>query len=440
MSSQSSLCYLRSLHVRRRCATAVFALLITACSQGPATPDAANDGAANADSADGADRTDGGSNVDGASDARADATLQDAADVTSPSDSGADSAQSDASMDARTDASDASADAMADSGGGDAAVLHPRWLASVEQEGPRPALYIQRPDGTERRRLRFDRVTNTIPENDDPVLNVSDDRIIAMPFMTFSPNGAYLAVVLSVAHDESQIVVLDVAAGTGRVASLNMQYIMGPPAWSADSNTLAYAMNVGLPITARLELFTTTLSTLAVHRVTNTGGIPNIGNGVGLRTRIASDGALLFGVTDGEGPAPLFDRLTGIRRSLLDGTLSNLERSMTGMAFEAARNSTHVLVARRLAVAPDGSIDAQLVLRNMTTMTERVLLPHGPIADAQFDSNDTYAKALTDRYDVGSDTHGYEWHVINVASGATESFVVPRAASAAIRTELYIGP
>lgn len=415
--------------------SAALALLVAACSQGPATPDAGQDGALDADRADGAIDADGAASADSAIDARSDGGADGAID-------GSDAA-TDAPMDARTDASGASdggADVSSDSGGGDAATLHPRWLASVEQEGPRPALYIQRPDGAERRRLRFDRVTNTIPENDDPVLAVSDDRIIAMPYLTFSPNGAYLAVVLSVAHDESQVVVLDVAAGTGRVASLNMQYVMGPPAWSADGNTLAYAMNVGLPITARLELFTTTLSTMTVRRVTNTGGIANIGNGVGLRTRIAADGALLFGVTDGEGPAPLFDALTGVRRSLLDGTLSNLERSITGMAFEPARNSTHVLLARRLGVAPDGSVDAELVLHNMTAAGDRVLLPHGPIVDAQFDSNDTHAKALTDRYDVGSDTHSYEWHVINVGSGAVESFAVPRAAAAATRTELYIGP
>ncbi|MFO0557847.1 MAG: hypothetical protein U0269_07490 [Polyangiales bacterium] len=423
----ASMVRFRSVSTRVAC---VSLALVAACSQGPSGGDAASDASPDAS-------RDVISSADSAADAMVDAAVSDGADA-SARDSAADGAMDsaiDASADAAVDSGrDASADAPTDAG-----ALRPLWLATVEQEGPRPALYVQRPDGTERRRLRFDRVTNSIPDNVDPVLEVRDDRIIAMPYLTFSPDGGQLAVVLSVAHDESQIIVLDLAAGTGRVASLNMQYIMGPAAWSADGNTLAYAMNVALPITQRLDLFTTTLSTMAVRRVTNTNGVPGIGNGIGLRTRVAGDGTLLFGVSTGDTGAPLFDRITGVRRSLLDGTISDVALSITGMAHEASRDRASVLVARHTSVGGDGTFDAQLVLRSASAGAERTLLASGQIIAAEFDATDRYALGLIDHWTAASDVHSYEWRVVEIATGAVESVEIPRVASAAITSALYVG-
>lgn len=409
--------------VSLRARVACLSFVLAACSQGPSPSDASSDARPDAD-ADAANVQDSAS--DASSSDGADASSRDDAAMDAASDSGAD-----ASRDATADASDSS-----DAG---AARLRPLWLATVEQEGARPALYLQRPDGTERRRLRFDRVTDSVPENMDPVVDVRDSAIIAMPYLTFSPDGSKLAVVLSVAHDESQIVVLDLATGAGRVSSLDVQYIMGPAAWSSDGATLAYAMNVALPITQRLDLFVTTLATSTVRRVTTANGIPGIGNGIGLRSRIASDGTLLFGVSTGDSGPPLSDRITGVRRSLLDGTLSDVALSITGMAHEASRDRARVLVARKIAVGGDGTFDSQLVLRDATSGAERVLLPHGQIIGAEFDTTDRYALALIDHWTPASDTHPYEWNVVEIATGDVVSVEIPRVASAAITSALHVG-
>ena len=144
-------------------------------------------------------------------------------------------------------------------------------LAIVEWEGRFPALYLQDADGGNRVRVRFTNVHDRIEGNYPPaLLPVSDETLVAIGRPKWSPDGQQLAVVVSVAYDQSQVVVMNADGRQIRTESPNGQIIMGDVDWSPDSRSIAYVMST-LPRALGVDLFVTDLVKERVQRLTTDG-------------------------------------------------------------------------------------------------------------------------------------------------------------------------
>lgn len=152
-----------------------------------------------------------------------------------------------------------------------ASALRTDRLATVEWEGRFPRLYLQDADGANRVRVRFENVHDKIEGNwPAEFLPVNDQSVIAMSNPAWSPDGQQLAVVVSVAYDQSQVIVMNADGRQLRTESINGQVIMGRVDWSPDSRRIAYAMSTQ----ARgqgVDLFVTDLVTERVRRLTTDG-------------------------------------------------------------------------------------------------------------------------------------------------------------------------
>jgi hypothetical protein len=144
-------------------------------------------------------------------------------------------------------------------------------LATVEWDGPVPALYLQNADGSGRVRVRFADVRDRIDGNYPPeLLPVRDETIIAMGHPKWSPDGQHLAVVVSVAYDQSQVIVMKADGRQLRTESPNGQIIMGDVDWSPDSRRIAYGMSTRAHA-GGVDLFVTDLAKDRVQRLTSEG-------------------------------------------------------------------------------------------------------------------------------------------------------------------------
>ena len=141
-------------------------------------------------------------------------------------------------------------------------------LATIEFEGRFPALYIQNSDGSGRFRVHFENVRDRIAGNYGPdMLPVGDRNILALGPAKWSPDGQQLAVVVSVAFDQSEVVVMNANGLNMRTVSPNSQWIMGDVDWAPDSRAIAYAMSTDF-LGRRGDLFVTDLVKDEVRRVT----------------------------------------------------------------------------------------------------------------------------------------------------------------------------
>lgn len=146
-------------------------------------------------------------------------------------------------------------------------------LATVEQEGRTPALYIQNADGSGRFRVHFTYVSDHVTGNYSPrQLPVTDESIVAIRRVQWSPDGRYLAAIVMPALDASQVVLVGFDGHDMRTVSPNSQYLFADVAWSPDSKRVAYAMSTG-PYASRPDLFYTDLGPDDVHRVTTSGRV-----------------------------------------------------------------------------------------------------------------------------------------------------------------------
>lgn len=144
-------------------------------------------------------------------------------------------------------------------------------LATVEWEGTTPALYIQDADGSNRARVHFEHVHGHVTGNYTPrQLPVTDESLVAIQRLKWSPDGRHLAVIVMPAHHASQVVVVSADGRDIRTVSPNSQYLYGDVEWSPDSRRVAYAMATG-PYGQLPDLFVTDLGPDLVRRVTANG-------------------------------------------------------------------------------------------------------------------------------------------------------------------------
>ncbi|HET9441536.1 MAG TPA: hypothetical protein VFO52_15275 [Longimicrobiales bacterium] len=141
-------------------------------------------------------------------------------------------------------------------------------LATIEWQGATPMLYIQNPDGSDRVRVHFDHVTDHVIGNYPPrLMPVTDESILRITNLKWGPDGRYLAVMLGVASDALQIVLVTTDGRALRTISPNSQYLWGDVDWSPDSRAITYIMATG-PFGRAADIFTTELGRDLVTRVT----------------------------------------------------------------------------------------------------------------------------------------------------------------------------
>jgi hypothetical protein len=245
-----------------------------------------------------------------------------------------------------------------------------RRVALTSRDNGRAALFIQREDGTERQRVHFDGVRDDIPGNlPQELLPVRDDRILAIGPVRWSPDGSQLAVVVTVAFDQSQVVVVDADGGNARAASPNTQIILSNVAWSPDGRSIAYTMST-LPHALGIDVFTTDLLQNRVQRVTTNASL-----GIaGVKLAWSGNAAALFvSRLTGEGGAPLFQPISRIVRiTLASGQQNVVAEGLSGEVFGIATDGAWALLLRHTGTTPTGYLE-QLVRRSLPGGPESLL-------------------------------------------------------------------
>jgi hypothetical protein len=141
-------------------------------------------------------------------------------------------------------------------------------VASIEWEGSTPRLYLQNTDGTDRVRVSFAHVSDHVKGNYSPrLMPVTDESLVRITRVRWSPDGRYLAVIVAPAGDALQVVLVSADGRAMRTVSPNSQYLWGNVDWSPDGSRIAYIMATG-PYGLSPDIFVTTLGADEVTRVT----------------------------------------------------------------------------------------------------------------------------------------------------------------------------
>jgi hypothetical protein len=141
-------------------------------------------------------------------------------------------------------------------------------LASIEWEGSTPRLYLQNLDGTDRVRVSFAHVSDHVQGNYSPrQLPVTDESLMRITRVRWSPDGRYLAVIVAPSSEALQVVLVSADGRAMRTVSPNSQYLWGNVEWSPDASRVAYIMATG-PFGLSPDIFVTKLGSDQVTRVT----------------------------------------------------------------------------------------------------------------------------------------------------------------------------
>ncbi len=233
-------------------------------------------------------------------------------------------------------------------------------VAEVEYQGSEPALFVQSGNGAGRRRIHFDGAANPIAGNGAD-LEVRDDTILAMGPLRWSPDGRRLAVVVTLAFDQSEIMIVDEDGGNATVASVDTQIILSRPDWSADGSKLVYAMST-LPAATGVDAFVTDLAANTVNRLTEGAEL----GGPGGELRFASDGqAVLWSKATPTSDGPLDVPVSAIRQLALGtGVVTDVAGGIPGEIQGIARSGNTAVVARDVELDAGGRI-----VRSLATLT-----------------------------------------------------------------------
>ena len=217
-------------------------------------------------------------------------------------------------------------------------------LATIEHEGFFPALYLQKgADEKGRVRVSFANVHDPIDGNHPlDLLPVDDAHILALGPAKWSPDGQQLAIVVTLAYDQSQVVVMNADGRNIRTASPNSQIVLGDVDWSPDSRRIAYVMST-LPHAGGVDLFVTDLVRDEVVRVTHDGRFSVFDE---YRFDAAGTGLRLTqyeGRTEDE-----VNRVSRVYHASLDGTLTGVPAKVTGNPQGISRDGEWALVIRHV--------------------------------------------------------------------------------------------
>ncbi|MBX6363155.1 MAG: PD40 domain-containing protein [Gemmatimonadetes bacterium] len=264
-------------------------------------------------------------------------------------------------------------------------------VAFVGQEGNQPALYVQAADGTQRRRIHFDGAEDPIPGNFTDLPRLEDANIRALGPVSWSPDGKRLAVVVTLAYDQSEVVVVN-ADGTGaRVASPNTQIILTNVDWSPDGRKLAYGMST-IPEAGGVDVFVTDLETNRVQRLTQGA---NVGGG---HVRFDAAGlGVFYAKSVGERETPVRDRLSRIARVEL-GSLDarTVADSVPGTVEGIARTGAWAMLLRNETAGSGQDEVRQLVREPLAGTAPSILLARGYLVFARLSADDRWALVVSD--------------------------------------------
>lgn len=255
-------------------------------------------------------------------------------------------------------------------------------------------LNVQNLDGTDRSRIHFDGVSDNVPGNLPPfILPVTDQSIRAIGPVRWSPDGSRIAAIVTVAFDQSQVVVMDADGGAKRTASPNTQVIASNVAWSPDGTRIAYAMSTG-PAVSGVDLFMTEIGAGRVTPLTTGASL----GGPGVSIAWSADGtAVLWSLITDTGPAPLFERLSRINRiDIANAQESTVAVDVSGEVHGISTDGVSAVIVRN--VAEDGaSVLREAFVRNLADGTETTLTnTPDAIAWAAFTSGEDRVLIATD--------------------------------------------
>lgn len=147
-------------------------------------------------------------------------------------------------------------------------------------------LYTQNLDGSNRKRIYIRDVEETIT----PIIwgKVNDETIMNRSSPRWSPDGTRIALVVDVATDQSQLIVMDADGRNAKTASPDPQMVGGPD-WSPDGTKIAYTMAISFFGTFT-EIFITDLETDTWQQLTHLS--TQVGNLGG--PRWSDDGKKIF--------------------------------------------------------------------------------------------------------------------------------------------------
>ena len=261
-------------------------------------------------------------------------------------------------------------------------------VAMVELQGARPAFYVQKSDGSERTRIHFTGAIDEVPGNSPLVPDLTDDNILAIRSVKWSPDGTRLAFVATVAADQSEVVVMKADGTDARIVSVNYQYIVGDIDWSPDGTRLAYIMAT-LPSLRGLELFVSdVVGAPRVTKITTNSGYKGLGGTV----RFASNGtAVWISQLTGEGAAPLFEKVSAVYRvELASGEIGVIKENIVGEVQAVAHNGAWALVLRHNSIA-NGVYDDRLLSVSVmaTSPGERTIANGGSLDYARLTADDS---------------------------------------------------
>ncbi len=255
----------------------------------------------------------------------------------------------------------------------------PGTVALVTFTGTKPNLFIQNIDGGQTQQIHFNGAVDPIPGNSPLVPALTDANLLALSNMSWSPDGRKMALVATVAFDQSEVVVMNADGSSPRIASVNQQIILSPVDWSADQRYLAYAMST-LGGARGVEIFTTDLDQNVVRKLT-TGS--NFG-GTGASIRLNTDASrVYFSRANGDVSAPVANKLSELRAVDLAGNVQLVAQGIVGEINAIARDGSFVILLRNATLRSAGSFDRQLVKRMIATGQETVLVNGGDLQRAE---------------------------------------------------------
>jgi hypothetical protein len=268
-------------------------------------------------------------------------------------------------------------------------------------------MFTGRLDGTLRRQLHFSNVADAIAGN-DPSLRVTDDKLVGLSSPALSPDGQRLAVVVSLAPSQSEIVVVGVDGSDPEVASPNSALVVGGVVWSADGAKLAYGTTTQSD-SGHSQLTMTNLATHTVSRIT----------GVTVSTptaiRWASDGKSLVvahraGTTSASALPNVLSTL--IQVDVATGAAQAVAAAVIGEITSISSTSTRVLLTR--TVDTDSGVTTQL-LEHTLGGSDRVVISFDAVGGHYVAASDELA-VLTGRITIDGHT-SVETFVRNLPTG-----------------------
>lgn len=289
----------------------------------------------------------------------------------------------------------------------------------------RAQLWVQRPDGSERRQVHFTGVVDDVPDQDPHVPTVTDDHVRGVHRLAWSPDGVHLALVLSTAADQSEVVVVDVDGGSGAVVSANGQYVMPALDWSADGRQIAYVMSTQ-PRIGGLDLFVTDAAAHRWRRVT-----PGLNlRGLGVQVRFVTDAsAVLVSRIEDQGTSAPWDwHETLLRVDAATGATAAVGTTFTGRIDAMSRDLTAVYAVRN---RPDDG--HKLVSRAAASgSVETVLIDDAVFVGAAATPHDRALLVTSDARAAGSTDNAWQYRVLRVPDGSTRVDVPPAVERVAV--------